>query len=130
MKKVTLIRSRRDLAAFKAKELCTEDKPYYEQFLDVYEKKILDDLVKDAIDNENRSRVTPVIERYAEKNTDIPIPFEVDGKPVNQIRITGESYNKHCEASFNGEYWHYMDGSDRIRLYDALDKAGCLDNLE
>lgn len=81
MKKVTLIRSLRDLAAFKAKDLCTEDKPYYKQFLDVYEKKLIDDLVKEAIDSTNRSLVQPVIQQYAEKNTDIPLPFEVDGKP-------------------------------------------------
>lgn len=130
MKKVTLIRSLRDLAAFKAKDLCTEDKPYYKQFLDVYEKKLIDDLVKEAIDSKNRSLVQPVIQQYAEKNTDIPIPFEVDGKPVNQIRITGESYHKHCEASFNGEHWHYMDDHDKFRLYEALDEAGCLDNFE
>ena len=130
MKKVTLLRSLRDLAAFKAKNLCAEDKPYYKQFLDVYEKKLLDDLVQEAIDRENRSRISPVIQEYAEKNTDIPIPFEVDGKSVNQIRITGESYHKHCEASFNGEQWHYLDDQDKLRLYEALDEAGCLDNIE
>ena len=130
MNKVTLLRSLRDLAAFKAKNLCAEDKPYYEQFLDVYEKKLLDDIVKEAIDSENRSRVLPLIEQYAEKNTDIPIPFEVDGNPVNQIRVTGESYYKHCEASFGGEQWHYMDDHDKLRLYEALDEAGCLDNIE
>ena len=130
MNKVTLLRSLRDLAAFKAKNLCAEDKPYYQQFLDVYEKKLLDDLVQEAINDENRSRVLPLIEQYAEKNTDIPIPFEVDGTPVNQIKVTGESYYKHCEASFNGEQWHYMDDRDKLRLYEALDEAGCLDNLE
>lgn len=130
MKQIKLLRSLRDLAAFKAKELCSEDKPYYKQFLDVYEKKLIDDLVKEAIDSENKSRILPIIQQYAEKNTDIPIPFEIDGKPVNQIRITGESYHKHCEASFNGERWHYMDDHDKLRLYEALDEAGCLDNLE
>ena len=127
---VTLLRSRRDLAAFKAKNLCAEDKPYYMQFLDVFEKKLLDDLVQEAINRENRSRISPVIQEYAEKNTDIPIPFEVDGKPVNQIRITGESYHKHCEASFNGDRWRYLDGHDELRLFEALNEAGCLDDLE
>ena len=130
MGKVTLLRSRRDLAAFKAKNLCAEDKPYYMQFLDVFEKKLLDDLVQEAINRENRSRISPVIQEYAEKNTDIPIPFEVDGKPVNQIRITGESYHKHCEASFNGDRWRYLDGHDELRLFEALNEAGCLDDLE
>ncbi|MBO6221980.1 MAG: hypothetical protein J6N46_08580, partial [Bacteroidales bacterium] len=114
----------------KAKNLCAEDKPYYMQFLDVFEKKLLDDLVQEAINRENRSRISPVIQEYAEKNTDIPIPFEVDGKPVNQIRITGESYHKHCEASFNGDRWRYLDGHDELRLFEALNEAGCLDDLE
>ena len=130
MKKIKPLRSLRDLAAYKAKELCSEDKPYYKQFLDVYEKKVLDDLVQEAIDSENRSLVSPVITRYAEKNTDIPIPFEIGGEPVNQIRITGESYHQHCEVSFNGNKWHYLFHSDCLRLYEALDEAGCLDNLE
>lgn len=130
MGKVTLLRSLRDLAAFKARELCTEDKPYYKQFLDVYEKKLIDDLVKEAIDIENRSRVSPIIRHFAEKNTDIPIPFDVDGSPVNQIRLTGETYHRHCEASFDGDRWRYMDGHDELRLFEALDEAGCLDDLE
>lgn len=129
MKKINILRSLRDLAAYKAKELCSEDKPYYKQFLEVYEKKIIDDLVKEAIDSENNLHVQPVIQQYAEKNTDIPIPFEVDGKPVNQIRVTGESYCKHCEASFNGEQWYYLGNDDKLRLYEALDEAGCLDKL-
>lgn len=130
MKKPTLLRSLRDLAAFKAKDLCSEDKPYYKQFLDVFEKKLIDDLIKGAIDSENHFRVLPVIQQYAEKNTDIPIPFEVDGKPVNQIRFTGDSDYKHLEASFDGNNWRYMDGNDKVRLFEALDKAGYLDNLE
>ena len=130
MEKVTLLRSLRDLAAVKAKDLCAEDKPYYKQFLDVFEKKLLDDLVQEAIDSENHCRVWPVIRQYAEKNTDIPIPFEINGCPVNQIRLDGDSYYKHCEASFNGERWLFMGSLDEIRLYEALDKAGCLDNLE
>ena len=130
MKKVTLIRSLRDLAAFKAKNLCSEDKPYYKQFLDVYEKKLLDDLVQEAINDENQSRVSPIIKLFAEKNTDIPVPFAVDGSPVNQIRLTGESYHRHCEASFDGDLWRYMDSHDELRLFEALDEAGCLDNLE
>lgn len=130
MKKITLIRSLRDLAAFKAKNLCSEEKSYYKQFLDVYEKKLLDDLVKNAIDRENMFRVSPVIKQYTENNTDIPIPFEVDGRIVNQIRVSGEPPYIHCEASLNGEHWRYMDDNDILRLYNALEEAGCLDNLE
>ena len=130
MGKVTLLRSLRDLAAVRAKDLCAEDKPYYKQFLDVYEKKLLDDLVQAALDSENHCRVWPVSRQYAEKNTDIPIPFEFDGEPVNQIRLTGESYHQYCEVSFNGNKWHYLSHSDCLRLYEALDEAGCLDNLE
>ena len=130
MNKINILRSLRDLAAFKAKDLCAEDKPYYKQFLDVFEKKLLDDLVQEAIDSENRSRISPVIRHFAEKNSDIPIPFEINGCPVNQIRLDGDSYYKHCEASFNGEQWLFMGSHDEIRLYEALDKAGCLDNLE
>ena len=129
MKKIKMLRSLRDLAAYKAKELCSEDKPYYKQFLEVYEKKIVDDLIKEAIDTENILHVQPIIQQYAEMNTDIPFPFEVDGKPVNQIRVTGESYYKHCEVSFDGEQWHYLNNDEKLRLYDALEEAGCLDNL-
>ena len=130
MKNVKLLRSLKDLAAFRAKDLCSEEKPYYKQFIDVYEKKLMDDLIQEAIENENQSRVLPVIQRFAETNTDIPVPFEVDGRPVNQIRLTGDSYYKRCEAPFNGDKWHCMDGSDKLRLFEALDKVGCLDNLE
>lgn len=128
--KIKLLRSFRDLAAFKAKDLCSEEKPYYKQFIDVYEKKLLDDLIQEAIDNENQSRVAPVIMRFTEKNSDIPVPYEVNGCPVNQIRLTGDSSYKHCEASFNGDTWHYMDSRDKLRLFEALDQAGCLDSLE
>ncbi|MBQ6953197.1 MAG: hypothetical protein IJP81_04740 [Bacteroidales bacterium] len=124
------LRSLRDLAAFKAKNLCSEEKSYYKQFIDVYEKKLLDDLVKNAIDRENMFRVSPVIKQYTENNTDIPIPFEVDGRIVNQIRVSGEPPYIHCEASFNGEHWRYMDDNDILRLYNALEEAGCLDNIE
>lgn len=130
MTKISLIRSLRDLAAVKAKNLCSEDKPYYKQFLDVYEKKLLDDLIQEAIDSENRSLVSPIIRRFAEKNTGIPLPFEVDGCPVNQIRITGESFHRHCDASFDGDHWHYLDSHDELRLYEAFDEAGILDTLE
>ena len=130
MKKVTIIRSLRDLAALKAKELCDKDKPYYRKFLDCYEKKLVDDIVKAAIDNENCSRILPFILFIAEKNVTIPIPFEVDGMPVNKIRVNGESYDKRCEASFDGVHWIYMGARDCIRLYDALDDAGCLEKFE
>lgn len=126
-KRITLIKSLRDLAALKAKNLCSQDKSYYEEFLDVYEKKLQDDLIQEAIDSENLSRVSPIIQRFAEQNTDIPVPFEVDGRPVNQIRLTGDSDYKHCEASFNGGIWLYLDGRNMLRLFEALDKAGCLD---
>lgn len=130
MKQITLLRSLRDLAALKAKELCAEDKPYYKQFLDVYEKMLLDDIVKRAIDRENLLRVSPVIKQYATNKTDIPIPFEVNGRMVNQIRVNGGPPYMLCEVSFDGEHWRYLIDNDILRLYEALEAAGCLDNLE
>ena len=128
MKKITLIRSLRDLAALKAKKLCSEDKPYFKQFLDVYEKKIQDDLIQEAIDNENLSLVSPVIEQFAKNHTDIPVPFDYCGGIVNQIRIDPDStYYSRLEVSLNGENWHYLGNDDKLRLFDALDQAGCLD---
>lgn len=130
MKKVFLIKSLRDLAALKAKCICSEEKPYFKQFLEVFEKKLVDDLIQEAIDKENQAIISPVIKRFAEKYTDIPVPFDLYGSPVNQIRVTGESYYMRCEASLNGENWHYMNDSDMLRLYMALDEAGYLNNFE
>lgn len=127
MKKVNLIMSLRDLTAFKTKDLCTEDKPYYKQFLDAYEKKLLDDSVNATILSENSRLVTPVLIAFAEHQSEIPIPFFVDEMLVTQIK---GKYNWLEYAGKDSEEWHFLHDEDRVRLYEALDKAGCLDNLE
>ena len=85
MKKIKLIQSLRDLAAIEAKDICAEDKPYFRRFVDAYEKKLLDDIVQKAIDRANMMRVLPVLYRFFDNNMDIPIPFDLDEEPVNQI---------------------------------------------
>lgn len=125
MKKIKLLRSLRDLAAHEAKGLCSEDKAYYKQFVDAYEKKVVDDLINNAIRQANAGLVGPTIQAFVQNNKDIPIPFEVDGQLVNQIRFC-EDYPTSIEASFEGEKWHYLNNDDKVRLFEALDNAGLL----
>ena len=130
MKKFKLIQSLRDLAAIEAKDICAEDKPYFRRFVDAYEKKLLDDIVQKAIDRANMMRVLPVLYRFFDNNMDIPIPFDLDEEPVNQIMTIYDTFDEYFRASFNGELWYKMEDGDIVRLYEALDKAGYLDNLE
>ena len=125
MKKIKLLRSLRDLAAHKAKDFCSEDKAYYKQFVDAYEKKVVDDRINDEIRMVNAGLVEPAIQTFVNNNKDIPIPFEVDDQLVNQIRFC-EDYPSRIEASFEGKKWHYPGLDDRIRLFEALDNAGLL----
>lgn len=127
MGKVTLLRSLRDLASSKAEKLCPKDKPHFKQFLDVYEKIVVDDLVNEAILSENARLVAPVLISFVKHQSDLPIPFFVNETHVTQIRE--EVYWLEYAAK-DSEEWHHLHNEDVVRLYEALDEAGCLDNLE
>jgi len=127
MKKVPLLRSLRDLAAVKAEQLCSKDKPHFEQLLDVYEKVVVDDLVNDAILSENAHLVAPMLAAFAKHQSDIPIPFVVNEKLVTQIRVSGYWLDV---APKDSDDWCHLYNKDLVRLYEALDEAGHLDNLE
>ena len=128
MKKVTLIQSLKDLAAKRADALCDKSKPYYQTFVDGMEKKIVDDLIEDAIKQENVELVRPIISAYVKEGniTPIPVPFEIDGKVYTQIKKDRCSF----DVSHDGEHWQYLTNENKIRLYEALEAAGCLDNIE
>lgn len=128
MKKVTLIKSLKDLAAKKAEELCDKNRPYYLTFVEGMEKKIVDELIEQAIEDENARMVGPILRSVinTEDVSPIPVPFEIDGEVYTQI--------KKCRCSFDvspdGERWRYLTNENEIRLYEALEAAGCLDNIE
>lgn len=127
MKKVPLLRSLRDLAAVKAEKLCSKEKPHFEQLLDVYEKVVVDDLVNDAILSENVRLIEPVLTAFAKHQSDIPIPFSLGETLVTQIRVSGYWLDV---AAKDSDDWHHLYDKDLVRLYEALDEAGYLDNLE
>ena len=58
--------------------------------------------------------------------TPIPVPFEKDGIIYTQIKKN--SY--WLQVSNDGEHWRDLFEKDQIRLYEALEAAGCLDNIE
>lgn len=128
MKKVTIMKSIKDLAAKKAEEFCEKSKPYYQTFVAGMEKKIVDDLVEDAITRENAELVRPIIRAFVKKDkiTPIPVPFEMDGEVYTQIKRDGYSH----EVSSDGESWRYFNNKNEIRLYEVLEAAGCLDDIE
>ena len=128
MKKVTLIKSLKDLAAKRAEEFCEKSKPYYQTFVAGMEKKIVDDLIEDAIKHENTRMVEPVLRSFinTEGVSPIPVPFEIDGKVYTQIKKDRCSF----DVSPDGEHWQYLTNENEIRLYKALEAAGCLDNIE
>ena len=128
MEKVTLMKSIQDLAAKKAEELCEKSKPYYQTFVAGMEKKIVDDLVEDAITRENVKLVSPIIRAFVKGDsiTPIPVPFEMDGTMYTQIK---EDLNWY-EVSNDGEHWRTLFNKDQIRLYEALEAAGCIDSIE
>lgn len=127
MEKVTLLRSLRDLASSKAEKLCPKDKPHFGQLLDVYEKVVVDDLVNTAILSENVHLAEPVLTAFAKLHSDIPIPFVVNEKLVTRIRVSGYWIDV---APKDSDDWRHLYDKDLIRLYEALDEAGHLDNLE
>ena len=126
MKNITLLRSVKDLAASKADQLCSQDKPYYTKLLDVMETKVVDDLIESAIEAENARRVKPVLCSYIENHSEVPIPFEIDGKTVSRIR----NADYWLEVSFGDADWRHLSDKNMIRLYESLDEAGCLNELE
>lgn len=128
MKKVTLMKSIKDLAAKKAEEFCEKSKPYFQTFVAGMEKMIVDDLIEDAITHENAELVRPIIRTFVKKDeiTPIPVPFEKDGIIYTQIKKN--SY--WLQVSNDGEHWRDLFEKDQIRLYEALEAAGCLDNIE
>lgn len=128
MKKVTLMKSIMDLAAKKAEELCEKSKPYYQTFVAGMEKKMVDDLVEDAITRENVKLVSPIIRAFVKGDsiTPIPVPFEMDGTMYTQIKWDRYWY----VVSKDGEHWHNLSDKDQIRLYEALEAAGCIESIE
>ena len=128
MKKITLIKSIKDLAAIKAEELCEKSKPYYQTFVAGMEKKIVDDLIENAITHENVELIRPIFHAFVKTGeiTPIPVPFEKDGEICTKIKKDGYWY----EVSSDGEHWRTIYDKDQIRLYEALEAAGCLDNIE
>ena len=127
MKRISLLRSLRDLASSKAEKLCSKDKLHFEQLLDAYEKVVVDDLVNDAILSENVHLVEPVLTAFAKRQSDIPVPFAVNEKLVTQIRVSGYWLDV---APKDSDDWCHLYDKDLVRLYEALDEAGLLDNLE
>jgi hypothetical protein len=127
MTKISLLRSLRDLTARKAEKLCSKDKPHFKQFLKVYEKVVVDDLVEKELLSENIRLVEPILTAFAKQQSEIPIPFFVSEKQVSKIRVS--SYWLEVAAN-DSDDWHHLYGKDLIRLYEALDDAGYLDNLE
>lgn len=125
MKKPTLLRSLRDLATERASALCSPEKTYFTSLVDVYEEKILDEIIQDILDKENEYKVRPVLKDYCEIDREIPFPFTVKGKTVNLIRRSPE-YKCSFEASLDAENWHYLSDNDCVRLFEALDSAGLL----
>lgn len=124
MKKVTLLRSLRDLASSKAEKFCSEDRPHFGELLDVYEKIVVDDLVHSAIISENANLVEPVLLAFANEQSDLPIPFEKDGHQITKIRVSGYW----LDVSSGDDKWQHLYGEDLVRLYEALDAAGYLDD--
>ena len=128
MKKVTLIKSLKDLAAKKAEALCDKSRTYYQTFVQGMEKKIVDDLIEQAIMDENTRMVEPILRSFinTEDASPIPVPFEIDGKIYTQIKKDRFSF----DVSPDGEQWQYLTNENEIRLYETLEAAGCLDIIE
>lgn len=128
MKNVILIKSIKDLAAKKAEAFCDKSKPYYQTFVQGMEKKIVDDLVEKAIEEENTRMVETVLRSIfkAEDASPIPVPFEINGEVYTQIKKDRYSF----EVTSDGENWRYLTDENEIRLYVALETAGCLDSIE
>ena len=128
MGKIHLIKSIKDLAAKKAEALCDKSRPYYQTFVQGMEKKIVDDLIEQAIMDENTRMVKPVLRSFinTEDASPIPVPFEIDGKVYTQIKKDRCSF----DVSPDGEHWQYLNNENEIRLYEALETAGCLDSIE
>lgn len=124
--KNTLLNSLRDLAASKADQFCSQDKPYYTQFLDVMETKVVDDLIESAIEAENACRIRPALRSFIENHSEVPIPFEIEGKTVSRIR----NADYWLEVSFGDADRRHLSDKNMIRLYESLDEAGFLDNSE
>ena len=128
MKKVTLMRSIKDLAAKRAEEFCEKSKPYYPTFVAGMEKKIVDDLIENAITRENSELIAPIIRDFFKNGsiTPIPVPFEMNDEVYTQIKRDGY----YPEVSSDGEHWHFLSEKNLIRLYETLEAAGCLDSIE
>jgi len=56
----------------------------------------------------------------------MPCYFEVDGKVVMNLKCCD---NDGIMVSSDGDTWHYLGAKDIIRLYEAMDEAGCFNNL-
>lgn len=125
MKKVPLLESLRDLATERACTLCSPEKSYFPQLVDVFEEKLLDEYVQQILDDENERRVRPFLQIFCDASAKIPFPFIVDGKPIDQIRKSPK-YSFSFEVSKDGEEWLYLRDNDSIRLFQALDAAGLL----
>lgn len=125
MRKVTLLRSLRDLATERASQLCSTEKAYFPSFVDVFEEKLLDDYVQQILDEENERRVRPFLQNYCDSSEVIPFPFTVNGEKVNQIRRSPE-YKYSFEVLSDAEKWLFLDNCDCVRLFEELDSAGLI----
>lgn len=92
------------------------------------EKKIVDELIGNAITMENALLVTPIIRAFTKGDniTPIPVTLEMDGIIYTKIKSDGYTF----EASSDGERWRHLSNKGQILLYEALEAAGCLDNIE
>ena len=91
-------------------------------------KRSVDDLVEKAIEEENTRMVETVLRSIfkAEDASPIPVPFEINGEVYTQIKKDRYSF----EVTSDGENWRYLTDENEIRLYEALETAGCLDSIE
>lgn len=128
MEKVTFMKSIMDLAAKKAEEFCDKSKPYFQTFVSGMEQMIVDDLIEDALTRENAKLVRPIISAFVkdENIAPLPVPFEMDGSIFTQIKNGSYWYM----VSNDGEHWHHLLDKGQIRLYEALEEAGCIDSIE
>jgi hypothetical protein len=125
MFKPKLIRSLRDLATERARQLCSPEKNYFIQLVDVFEEKILDDYIQEILIDENAYKVKPFLLEYCTTGGSIPFPFTVNGEKVNQIRRSPE-YQYSFEVFSDAEKWLFLKNCDCVRLFEELDSAGLI----
>ena len=134
MKKITLARSLQDLqklASSRAEKVCSQDKSYNKRVQDILKNHIVNDFVEEVLAHKNAGLVRPIVLDYAQKHSDLPIPFKINGIMATKIRVTKiEMPYSLVEVPSGNDDWQAIFGIDLLYAYEALDEAGCLDNLE